>query len=321
MTRAPKSQDAVAGQSIDGATADQHARKLTHGQRYMLEEELRARHGKRQGQRTDLQGAAAPQDDLGGSPAKSGRALKTVEEVAKRAGQRPNAVAQRQLVFGSSLASPLLMTLVNDGRIPISSAATMVRALKMECDKLDDPAALQQAKAKLDSQVRQLVADKGDGKRPVKRKKKVPTSAARKQAPPAPARHPKADAMKSAQQRREMLQEGIFTTAFFDSLECAAEDWMAFAMDLQRRIGRDASDRSMRMLPEVQAGRDPRELPPIMPPALKRLLELHEVISKRLMPIVKGEVRQLMVEFLEHLGPVQEELAPESLPPGAEVPS
>ncbi len=317
------SEDEEVATIIQDNLADQHARKLTHGQRYILEEELRARHGKRQGQRTDLEGRAATQEDLDGSPAKSSRAPKTVEEIAKRAGQKPNAVAQRQLVLGSKLVPPLLMTLVNDGRIPISTAATMVRASQMECgDKLDDPAALRQAKAKLQAQVRQLVETKGStGKKKSKAKKKPTAADSKRPAAAAPHHHPSADTTASAVLRMEMRKNGIYTPGFFDTFERAAEDLMAFSMALQRRIGRDASDRSMALLKEVQAGRDPRTLPPIMPPELKRLLTLHRLISKVLLPVVTGKVRRRFVKILKVLGPFERGLEPESIPPGMGVAS
>lgn len=323
ISREGLSADDEVAAMIQDNLADQHARKLTHKQRYLLEEELRARYGKSQGQRTDLRPTGAPQDNLDGEPAKSSRAPKTVEEVARRAGQRPNAIAQRQIVYGSKVAPQLLQDAVDDGRISISAGADMVRLINKEYgDKLNDGTVVKQAKAKLEAQARNLLEAKGiNGNGKSKPKKPGKQTSKAKTPPGHSASTPSANATTSTPAAVKTREVGICMPDFFDAFERAAADTVGFTTALERRIRRDASDRSMAGLKAINDGQDARALLPVVPPDLQKILDLHRIVSKILLPVVNGEVRRTMLELLEALRPHREQLAPESIPTGGNVPS
>ncbi len=314
---------------IRGNLSDIHARKLTEEVKYWAEKKLREIVGRRKGQRTDLPQRTGEKTRGGtwtGASPGSDREEKTSETVAKMAGATRNAVEDRTKIFDSVVTTEALKNAVSNGAITRTAAATIVRAIEIEHRSgLHDPAVLNQAKAKIDLQVRRVIDTKGKKSRTGKAKQtgKGTTATARTAvkkpaaAAPMPPRDPHATQMQSAQPRESTRPDSVVTLPDFDAFERAAEGIMSFSTTLHRLLSRDASDESMALFKEVQAGRGPHKLPPTTAPELKRLLTLHRIVSKILTPVVTGKVRLTLMRLVEAVGPLREELAPEPITPAA----
>jgi DNA repair photolyase len=96
------------------------ARRLTERRKAQLEAALRQSYGERQGERSDLTSA-----DFSGSG-------ETRQLVADQMHESRNAVADRQVIFGSPASSELLKQKVEGGSIKRSAAAKLVRAAQQE---------------------------------------------------------------------------------------------------------------------------------------------------------------------------------------------
>ncbi len=108
-------EDAIRELLVSDNLASDCARRLTELQRFQLEEQCRAALGRRRGQRTDLEGAAAGDSDV---------------LVAKQLGVGATKIRERRKVFTSPASPEVVQEAVKAGRMSIARAADIVRDIE-----------------------------------------------------------------------------------------------------------------------------------------------------------------------------------------------